>query len=224
LAAITPSITPPFLAQAVAKQAAATRRRAEGCPMSVSYYRLLLVAAASLSLSLAACGSSEPSDDAPPPGAAVAAGQQTASQQKAPNQDNEPDSESTIWTVFGLAKKPSQQPQGPQTGETVSPTLWQAAHDTLDFIHIATDDPIAGALVTDWYTPKKNPNERFRITVFISSRAVRSDACTVSVQRQVRQPDGKWVAGTVDRQLAADLENAILQRARQIRTARASPE
>ena len=46
------------------------------------------------------------------------------------------DTEATIWTMLGLAKKEAQQDPGPQTGSTVSPILWQATLDTLEFRQI----------------------------------------------------------------------------------------
>jgi hypothetical protein len=176
--------------------------------MSAAYYRLLIVAAASLSLPLAACS--------------LGAKSQTAAQteQKASSEDDGIDTDSTIWTVLGIAKKPPRRPIGPQTGSQVSPVLYQAAHDTLNFVTMDTDDPLTGTVVTNWYSPKNKPDERFRVTVFILSRALRSDSISVTVDRQERK-GGRWVASTVERQVATNLETAILQRAQQIRAARA---
>jgi Domain of unknown function (DUF3576) len=178
--------------------------------MSAPYYRPLIVVAASLSLSLAACGWSQPKGDA------AATTKQTAS-----TGDDGLDTDATIWTMLGLAKERPQRRIGPQTGAQVSPILYQAVHDTLNFVRMSSDDPLTGALVTDWYSPKSKPDERFRITVFILSRALRSDSVAVTVDRQVRKSDGEWVASTVDRQVVSNLENDILQRAQQIRAARA---
>ena len=176
-----------------------------------SRFRAIVFAESAL-LMLAACGSN------PPAGQAVAASAQTASSSAA----EEMDTEATIWTALGLAKEPSKRDPGPQTGDLVSPILWQATHDTLDFVQIASEDPVTGALVTDWYSPKGKPTERFRINVFILARALRSDSLAVTVERQERSATGQWVQSTVGRELASDLENTILQRARQIRRARSA--
>jgi hypothetical protein len=182
--------------------------------MSVVYYRPSAALAASLSLALAACVASPPVEQR-------AEGQPGAAEtQKAASSEPEGiDTEATIWTVLGLAKKESVKDPGPQTGRTVSPILWQAAHDTLDFVKYASEDPLTGSIVTDWYSPPGNPNLRYRVNVFILSRALHSDSLTVTVDRQQRAGDGQWAETTIARQVETDLENAILSRARQLKRA-----
>jgi hypothetical protein len=176
------------------------------------YYRSLAVLCASLPLLLGACSTSAPED--------TVAGRQTAASGPP---TGEPDTEATIWTVLGLAKKESQEEPGPKTGMTVSPILWQAAHDTLDFVPFTSEDPIGGSLVTDWYSPKGKPTERYKVNVFILDRALRSDSMQVSVFRQQRNATGGWADTSVDPKVERDLEITILNRARQIRRARATP-
>ena len=127
------------------------------------------------------------------------------------------DTEANILTVLGLAKKESVKDPGPHTGRTVSPILWQAAHDTLDFVKYVSEDPLTGSIVTEWYSPPGKPNERLRVNVFILSRALRSDSVTVTVDRQERSANGQWAETTIARQVETDLENAILNRARQLK-------
>jgi Domain of unknown function (DUF3576) len=184
--------------------------------MSVIQYRLSVAFAVSFSLALAACAAAPPVERASP-----SAGQPGAldAQKAASNESGEIDTEATIWTVLGLAKKESVKDPGPQTGKTVSPILWQAAHDTLDFVKYASEDPLTGSIVTDWYSPADKPNERFRVNVFILSRALRSDSITVTVDRQERAANGQWAETTIARQVETDLENAILSRARQLKRA-----
>jgi hypothetical protein len=171
------------------------------------YYRPSVVLAASLSLMLAACASSPPVQQA---------GQ---SQQAAASEPEDIDTEANILTVLGLAKKDSVKDPGPQTGRTVSPILWQAARDTLDFVKYTSEDPLTGSIITDWYSPPGKPNERLRVNVFILSRALRSDSITVTVDRQELSKDGQWSETTIARQVETDLENAILSRARQLKRA-----
>jgi hypothetical protein len=181
--------------------------------MSVAYYRALAAIAASLSLVIAACTASPPAEQAHGQPSA------TQTQQASSSEPEDIDTEATIWTVFGLAKKESVKEPGPQTGRTVSPILWQAAHDTLDFVKYASEDPVTGSIVTDWYSPSGNPNVRYRVNVFILSRALHSDSLTVTVDRQQRGGDGQWSETTIARQVETDLENAILSRARQLKRA-----
>jgi hypothetical protein len=177
--------------------------------MPDAHYRLSVAFAASLSLATAACDL-QPVGWSEQPNAA-------STQQASTSERSEMDTEATIWTVLGLAKKESEKPIGPQTGATVSPILWQATLDTLNFVTFASEDPLAGSLVTDWYSPSGKPNERYKINVFILARTLRSDALAVTVTRQARLGDGNWIETTIARQVEADLETAILDRAGQLK-------
>jgi hypothetical protein len=126
------------------------------------------------------------------------------------------DTESTIWTIVGLAKKPSEVKKGPKLGPHVSPSLWEATHDALDFVKIDAEDPMSGMVQTAWYSPPGKPNERLRVSVFILSVALRVDSLAVTVDREARSPTGQWQKTTVDREVVDNLENAILLRARHL--------
>lgn len=182
-----------------------------------AHYRLptAFVASLSLTLAVALAGCS-----ATPPAAKVgvvgtAPGGATA--QPAADSPGGIDTEATIWTVLGLAKESSVRQPGPQTGSTVSPILWQAARDTLSFVKFSSEDPLTGLLVSEWYSPPQNPNERLKISVFVLSHELRSDALAVTVDRQVLSPSGQWVATTIARKVEDDLETAILRRAGQLK-------
>jgi hypothetical protein len=180
--------------------------------MPASYYRLLSALAASLSLLLAGCGNTVKTQSD-----AIAA-DLPQNTQEASNSDGI-DTDSTIWTMLGLAKKPHAQDWGPKTGPGVSPELWQATLDTLSFVNMDSLDPQSGLVVTDWYSPKGKPDERLRITTFIKSRALRSDSIAVTIERQTRS-GGQWKDDSVAKKALEDLENDILQRAREVHIAR----
>lgn len=169
--------------------------------MSSAHYRLLLAFAASLSLLTAGCSST------PSGGSAQAAA--NAADADASRYD------ATLWTVLGLAKRP-RPTTGPHLGPDVSPSLWQAAHDALSFVKLAGEDPDSGVLQTDWYSPPGKPDERLRINVFILSVALRTTSLAVTIDREVRAPDGQWQKSTVDREVVDNLENTILLRARHL--------
>jgi hypothetical protein len=187
--------------------------------MSVPYYRLPRWAAASLSLSAlglivgltAGCGS-EPRREARDP----ITGRLPAQPARQAAIDDPQRTDATLWTVLGLARRESERVAGPQTGNTVSPVLWEAARDALDFNGFASEDPITGLLVTNWYSPPDKPNERLRVSVFILSRALRSDSLSVTIDRQVGSPTGQWEDAPVSTDTISDLETAILLRARQV--------
>jgi hypothetical protein len=181
--------------------------------MSLLHYRPSVAFAASFSLLLAACAARPPAEPAAQQPSAI--GAQTAST----NEAEDIDTEANILTVLGLAKKESVKDPGPQTGRMVSPILWQAAHDTLDFVKYASEDPLTGSIVTDWYSPAGKPNERYRVNVFVLARALRSDSIAVTVDRQQRAAGGQWAETPIARQVETDIENAILSRARQLKRA-----
>jgi hypothetical protein len=205
--------------------------------MPAAHYRLSAALAASLSLAIAACGlepvgwseqpnaaNTQQASTAEQPNAANTQQASTAEQPNAANthqastaEPSEMDTEASIWTLLGLAKKEGQHDPGPQTGSTVSPILYQAALDTLNFAKFVSEDPLAGSLVTDWYSPPGKPNERYKINVFILSRTLHSDSLAVTVTRQALLGDGKWIETTIARKVEDDLENAILERAGQLK-------
>ena len=180
--------------------------------MYVRYYGLLLALVASLSLPLAGCGSDRPVETAANPATGAVPVRPAVV-------DNDP-TDQTIWTVLGLAKRQSLQEPGPQTGASVSPVLWEAAHDALNFAGFSSEDPVTGTIVTKWYSPNGKPEERLRVSVFILSRALRADSVTLTVERQVRAPDGGWKDTPIANDVVNGLDSAILQRARQIHAER----
>ena len=185
--------------------------------MSARYYGLLLGVAASISLVLAGCSSDRAAKAPAIPATGQSAAPNAARQATTSESD---DTDATLWTVLGLAKRQSQRNIGPQTGDSVSPELWQATQDTLHFAGTGSEDPMTGLLMTQWYSPPVKPNERLRVSVFILSRALRSDSVAVTVERQVRAPAGAWQDTPVARDVVAGIENAILQRAQQIHAGR----
>jgi hypothetical protein len=103
-------------------------------------------------------------------------------------------------------------------GLGVNSFLWRASLDTISFMPLASADPFGGVIITDWYSQPTSPNERFKVTVYILSRALRADAVRVAVFRQARTGDA-WVDQSVATDTAVKMEDAILTKARQIRIA-----
>lgn len=99
--------------------------------------------------------------------------------------------------------------------------LWRASIETLAFLPLASTDPYGGVIVTDWGSTPNAPDERFKVTVFISSVELRPQSMRVVVSRQVQEGSG-WVEAPVADETVRALEDAILTRARQIRSDEAS--
>jgi hypothetical protein len=103
------------------------------------------------------------------------------------------------------------------SGIGVNAFLWRATLDTLSFMPLASADPFGGVIITDWYQPPGGGNERFRVTAYILGRTLRSDGVRVVVFRQeLRQ--GNWVDVAVARTTATELEDQVLNRARELRS------
>ena len=105
------------------------------------------------------------------------------------------------------------------SGIGVNAFLWRATLDTISFMPLLSADPFGGVIITDWYAPPETPGERFKMTVYILGRTLRADGVQVSVFRQARGGDGLWEDRPTSPDTAVSLEDKILDRARQLRTA-----
>ena len=105
---------------------------------------------------------------------------------------------------------------GSGTGLGVNAYLWRGTLDTLSFMPLASADPFGGVVITDWYQPATAGGERFKATAYILGRQLRADGVKVSVFRQVSQ-GGQWVDAPVNPSVATELENKVLERARELR-------
>ena len=112
--------------------------------------------------------------------------------------------------------------EAPASGIGVNAFLWRATLDTISFMPLLSADPFGGVIITDWYAPPESPDERFKMTVYILGRTLRSDGVQVSVFRQERGAGGLWEDRATSPDTAVSLEDKILDRARQLRTAQLS--
>ena len=99
----------------------------------------------------------------------------------------------------------------------VNAYLWRASLDTLSFMPLASADPYGGIIITDWYANPEKPDERFKATVYILDTRLRADGLNVAIHRQTRA-GAEWRDAATTPQTEEAIENAILTRARQIRT------
>jgi hypothetical protein len=106
------------------------------------------------------------------------------------------------------------------TGIGVNSFLWRASLDTVAFMPLASADPFGGTILTDWYSPPGQSNERFKLNVFILDRQLRSDGVQVKAFKQTLGKGG-WRDAAVPSNMARDLEDTILTRARQLRVSQA---
>jgi hypothetical protein len=102
-------------------------------------------------------------------------------------------------------------------GLGVNAFLWRATLDTLSFMPLASADPFGGVIITDWHAPGGVSNERFKATAYVLGRQLRSDGVRIALFRQVRGAGG-WVDAPVSAATAAELEDKVLTRARELRS------
>lgn len=102
----------------------------------------------------------------------------------------------------------------------INALLWRASIDTLSVIPLASIDTFGGTIITEWYRHPDDETMQIKIAVFILDQELRSDAIRVEVYAQKR-PDGmfEWQDAGRDENLATRLEDLILTRAREIRSA-----
>jgi hypothetical protein len=119
-----------------------------------------------------------------------------------------------LFNLFGNSRRND----GGGSGIGVNNYLWRASLNTISFMPLASADPFGGVIITDWYTPPETPAERFKMNVYILGRQLRADGVRVAVFRQNREGNG-WIDAAVAKTTAVNLENEILNRARQLRFA-----
>lgn len=118
----------------------------------------------------------------------------------------------------GLLGSPEDGEGGGSGGIGVNSFLWRASLDTISFMPITSADPFGGVILTDWYSNPDQPNERFKMNVYILDRQLRADGLKVTVFRQTRTRSGAaWEDASVSEATAKAIENTILTRAREIR-------
>ena len=104
-----------------------------------------------------------------------------------------------------------------EVGIGVNAQLWRASLDTLSFMPLKSVDPFGGVILTEWYTAKTSPNERLKVDVRILDRVLRADGLSISVFRQEYQK-GRWINAGVTQGTKRDIEDAILTRARHLKS------
>ncbi|WP_288905313.1 DUF3576 domain-containing protein [uncultured Sneathiella sp.] len=122
--------------------------------------------------------------------------------------------------LFGGDDKELQDGIGGGGGLGVNAYLWRASLDTISFMPLSSADPFGGVIITDWYSTAESPNERFKVTVYILDRRLRADGIRVTAFKQNLDTVNQWIAVPLSPKVTADLENAILAKARELRVAR----
>ena len=94
--------------------------------------------------------------------------------------------------------------------------LWRASLNILSVAPLISTDAVGGTIITDWYVNKKIKNERLKITAFIKSEELKSNAISVKVHVQ-KFKDGSWSETFTNKELETKIEENILNEARNLR-------
>lgn len=107
---------------------------------------------------------------------------------------------------------------GRPSGLPVNALLWRAALDIASVVPLDDVDTFGGSIVTEWYVPEDQPNQRLKLAVFVVGLELRSDA--IQVRAYVQNRDGNaWANAGRNANLSRKLEDLILTRARELRAA-----
>mgnify|MGYP001428967603 CR=1 FL=1 len=107
-------------------------------------------------------------------------------------------------------------PQSSESNVNVNGFLWRASLDVLSIAPLISTDALGGTIITDWYTNKNIKNKRIKIMAYIKTSELRSDGVSVKVHVQ-KLESGVWTDIYTDKKLASQIENNILNEARNYR-------
>jgi len=94
--------------------------------------------------------------------------------------------------------------------------LWRASLNVLSVAPLISTDAMGGTIITDWYINKNINNQRIKISAFIKTSELRSDGISIKVYLQTLK-NGMWADITTNKNLEYQIENQILNEARNLR-------
>ena len=113
--------------------------------------------------------------------------------------------------------------QGP-AGIGVNAYLWRATLETLSFMPLSSADPFGGVIVTDWYSKKEAPNEKYKIVAYIIGTQLRVDALKINVFKKIKNENGDWIDQESHSEMSLNIEDSILTKAKQYKMANIEEE
>ena len=107
-------------------------------------------------------------------------------------------------------------PQSSENSVNVNGYLWRASLNVLSIAPLISTDALGGTIISDWYINKNIKNKRIKIMAYIKTSELRSDGISVKVHVQ-KLVNGFWTETYIDDKLASQIENNILNEARNYR-------
>ena len=102
-------------------------------------------------------------------------------------------------------------------GFPINPYLWRGSLDTISFMPLVSADPMAGIIITDWYTDQKNIKQRCKLNIFIRGVELKTENLKVYSFCQTLSDKNNWIDEKVSSENNIKIENAILNKAKKIR-------
>ena len=122
--------------------------------------------------------------------------------------------EKANFSFLDGSEKASNQTVG--LGMPINPYLWKASLNTISFMPLASTDPFAGTIITDWYTAETSQGERCKLNIFINGKDLKTDNLKVSSFCQALK-NNQWVNMPSKIEENTKLENAILNEAKKLK-------
>ena len=107
-------------------------------------------------------------------------------------------------------------PKSSESTVNVNGYLWRASLNVLSIAPLISTDALGGTIITDWYINEKIKNKRIKIMAYIKTSELRSDGISIKVHVQ-KLKNGLWTEMYTDKKLASQIENNILNEARNYR-------
>ena len=104
-------------------------------------------------------------------------------------------------------------------GMPINPYLWKGSLETISFMPLSSADPFGGTIITDWYSDGQNTNERCKINIFIKGLELKTSNLRVNTFCQSFK-NNRWIDLPTSASQSAQLENAILNKAKRIKLAK----
>ena len=112
--------------------------------------------------------------------------------------------------IYGGKKKKSSDSMGDGVAHSY---LWRASLESISFMPLIAVDANGGAILTDWYSSPKTPNEKFKFNILVLSSELQINSIKVNAFRQVKNMAGIWQPAEVSRELSQNIEDNILRKA-----------
>lgn len=114
--------------------------------------------------------------------------------------------------LFGGKNKSS----GDTSTNKVNAFLWHAALDVIQFMPLSSTDHNGGVINTDWYDDPELRNTMYKVTIVIKSSQLSTNALSATVFKR-KFEDGRWRDQKTNQELATQLEDQILAKARELK-------